>query len=364
MDGSRDEAGLEAALQVRVGIRLAPGLMSKLISDLDRAYLLDNERFRQARSDAVAAYRAAAYRPQTTLDGLVVEGDGEDDIRAKSEAWFQNFVHDLPPELQKANGRPVRGLVSPHIDYHRGGAVYAQVWQAAAHSAQEAELVIVLGTDHAGGPAAITPTLQSYATPWGVLPTDQEVVHELAEVLGPESAFGEELNHRSEHSVELALSWLHYVRGGEPVPVVPILCGSFAAFIAGEAEPTEHEPFDRAIEVLDQAMGSRKTLVVAAADLAHMGPAFGDPYGLDRIAQAQLRGADERLLSLVKDGDAEGFFAKIRAEGDRRNVCGVPPIYLTLRLLGDARGEDAGYALCPADPQGMSFVSIAGVLLY
>jgi AmmeMemoRadiSam system protein B len=209
----------------------------------------------------------------------------------------------------------------------------------------------------------LTLTQQSYATPWGILPTDLSVVEALAGALGPETAFDEELHHRSEHSIELAAVWLHFVRGGEPVPLVPILCGSFAGFVAGDEDPATYQPFSAAVQVLGQVMDARRTLVVAAADLAHMGPAFGDPYALDFVAQAQLRNADERLLAAVYAGDAQAFFHNLKAEGDRRHVCGLPPIYLTLRLLGATRGEPAGYALCPADPQGMSFVSIAGATL-
>jgi AmmeMemoRadiSam system protein B len=144
---------------------------------------------------------------------------------------------------------------------------------------------------------------------------------------------------------------------------VPVLLGSFAAFVAGQGDPGEHEPFAAMLEVLREAMAARRTLVVAAADLAHMGPAFGDPHGLDFVAQAQLRNADQRLLQAVYAGDAAGFFQQLKAEDDRRHVCGLPPIYLTLQLLGETRGAPAGYALCPADPRGLSFVSIAGVTL-
>jgi hypothetical protein len=34
-----------------------------------------------------------------------------------------------------------------------------------------------------------------------------------------------------------------------------------------------------------------------------------------------------------------------------------------LRLLENACGQPAGYAVCPADPQGLSFVTIAGAIL-
>jgi AmmeMemoRadiSam system protein B len=357
MDGSRDAPALEAALQVRAGVRLAPGLLDKLLSDLDTACLLENERFLQARAAALEAYRQAPFRA-LTLDGSSFSTRSD-----RAGAQLQAYVDGLPKAEPETYPRTIRGLVSPHIDYQRGGAVYAEVWQAAAQAARKAELVIILGTDHQGDAGTITPTQQSYATPWGVLRTDTEVVQALAYALGEEAAYAEELHHRSEHSIELAAVWLHFVRSGEPVSLVPILCGSFAAFVGGEADPADHPPFAAMVEVLRETMASRRSLVVAAADLAHVGPAFGDPYGLDFVARAQLRQADERLLATVYDGDAAAFFAQVQREGDRRNICGLPPIYLTLRLLGETSGQPAGYAQCPADPQGLSFVTIAGVLL-
>jgi AmmeMemoRadiSam system protein B len=225
-------------------------------------------------------------------------------------------------------------------------------------------LVIVLGTDHQGSHATLTITRQSYATPWGILPTDNRVVDALAAALGDDAVFAEELHHRGEHSIELAAVWLHFIRGGEAVPTVPVLCGHFGSFVEGQADPAAYGPFTTALDLLREVMAQRRTLVVAAADLAHMGPAFGDPYGLDFIGQARLRNADGRLLDAVNAGNPTVFFELLKAEGDRRHVCGLPPIYLTLRLLEPVRGRPAGYDLCPADPTGQSFVTIAGVLLY
>jgi AmmeMemoRadiSam system protein B len=361
MDGSRDEAALEAALQVRAGVRLAPGLLSRLLADLDAAYLLDNERFGQARAEALRAYRAAPFRP------LTLDGDSFPSSSDLAGAQLQGYVDALPPAeasgVDAAEKSFIRGLISPHIDYQRGGPVYAEVWRAAAEAACEADLVILFGTDHQGSDGTLTLTRQSYATPWGVLPTDSEVVAAMAKALGEDWAFTEELYHRSEHSIELAAVWLHWIRGGKPVPMVPILCGHFGAFVEGSADPAGHRPFAVAVDVLREVMASRRTLVVAAADLAHSGPAFGDDYGVDFIARAQLRNADELLLETIYAGDAAAFFEQLRAEGNRRHVCGLPPIYLTLRLLEEARGEPAGYAICPADPQGTSVVTIAGVIL-
>jgi AmmeMemoRadiSam system protein B len=358
MDGTRDGGALEAALRVRTGVRLAEGLLEQLLKDLDASLLLDNERFREARAAALRSYREAPYRP-LTLDGRGFPSEAEP-ARTHLEGYL-----DALPSFEPADAAPaVRGLVSPHIDYQRGGPIYAEVWRAGAEAAREAELVVMFGTDHKGSAGALTVTKQSYATPWGVMPTDGPVVDALVDALGEEVSFTEELHHRAEHSIELAAVWLHFARGGAPVAMVPILCGHFGTFIEGHGDPADHEPFAVAVQVLREVMRTRKTLVVAAADLAHVGPAFGDPYGLDFIGKAQVRNADERLLQTVYAGNAAAFFEQLKAEGDRRHVCGLPPIYLTLRLLGETQGEPAGYALCPADAQGTSVVTIAGVILH
>jgi len=255
------------------------------------------------------------------------------------------------------------GLISPHIDYQRGGPVYAGVWERAAGAVQAADLVIIFGTDHAGSPGRLTLTRQNYATPYGVLPTDTGVVDAIADAIGEEDAFDEEIHHRGEHSIELAAVWLHHMRDGRPCQVVPILCGSFQHFVQGGADPAGDPTLNAALDVLRSATADRRTLVVAAADLAHVGPAFNDLSPIDHIRHAQLQVADEILIDTVIDVDAGAFFNTIAAEGDRRNICGLPPIYLTLRLLeGDARGELTGYERCPADGQRTSFVSVCGVV--
>ncbi len=357
MDGTRDEAALQAAFTIRIGMRLAPGLLSKLVADLDKAYLLDNERSAAAIAAILKVYREAPFRPMESA------GSSFPDDPAEAAAKLQGYVDALAPAAAGQETGPVRGAISPHIDYQRGGPVYAEVWRAAAQAASDAELVIIFGTDHQGSNGALTLTRQSYATPWGVLPTDHALVERLAEALGSEAAFAEELHHAHEHSIELAAVWLHFVRSGRPVALLPILCGGFGGFVAGEGDPAIYEPFNALLEVLRAALGARRVLAVAAADLAHIGPAFGDPYGLDFVAKAQLRNADDRLLAAVYAGDAAAFFDTLKAERDRRRVCGMPPIYLTLRLLENASGRPAGYAVCPADPQGLSFVTIAGAVL-
>jgi AmmeMemoRadiSam system protein B len=261
-----------------------------------------------------------------------------------------------------ANPHPadIRGLVCPHIDYTRGGPVYARVWKLAADAAREANLVVLLGTDHFGDSGLLTLTRQHYSTPFGVLPTAQDVMDALAEAIGPQEAFAGELVHRSEHSIELAAIWLHHVREGQPCELAPILCGSFGRFVRGEDDLEHDSTVEALVDTLRLATAGRRVLVVAAADLAHVGPAFGGAP-LDLMGRARLQAADDELIERICTGDAQGFFSAIKRDDDRRNVCGLPPIYLALRVLGQVTGERAAYERCPADQNGTSLVSVCGI---
>lgn len=355
-DGTRDESALRAALAVRAGIRLTPTALEHILAQLDDALLLDNKRFAQAYAAALQEFRAAPCRPPS-LAGINYPARGEE-----LSAMLREYMNSAPDPGQQRDARPIRGLVSPHIDYQRGGPVYAQVWSRVAEAIRETEIAIVFGTDHISGETGLTLTRQHYATPWGVLPTARHVVEAMAQAMGDQVAFREELHHRVEHSIELATVWLHYLLGDRPCELVPILCGPFQRFVTGDEQPGQDATLSAAIEALKAATASARTIVVAAGDLAHVGPAFGDSHPIDWLGRARLTAADQQLMATICTGDAEAFFQGVKEEQDRRRICGLPPIYLALRYLDGATGEVSGYMQCPADQRGTSLVSICGIV--
>ena len=59
-------------------------------------------------------------------------------LRRLFDRYLDQVNGARPPAAPPAMGH---GVISPHIDYHRGGPVYAAVWQQAAAMAQAADLV-------------------------------------------------------------------------------------------------------------------------------------------------------------------------------------------------------------------------------
>jgi hypothetical protein len=80
------------------------------------------------------------------------------------------------------------------------------------------------------------------------------------------------------------------------------------------------------------------------------------------VGRGRLQAEDDELLDHIRAGSAEGFLAEIQQTKDRNNVCGVPPIYLALRLLQPTQGDLIAHDRCPADQQGTSLVSICGTV--
>lgn len=327
-----------------------------LLDTLDSAGMLEGGNYVALYSEAVKAWRAQSSRP------LAHAGAGYPE-RAKALARYLNQYLDGASTVDEAQtpldwGSGV-AFLSPHIDYARGGSVYAQVWKSMGQAVREADVAVILATDHHGNDPFSLTTL-SYATPYGVLPNDQPLFDALVETIGSERAFAGELRHAGEHSIELVVNWLHHVREGKPLPIVPVLTGSLHRYLHNGAAPATDPTITEVIALLRSEMQRRKVLIIASGDLAHVGPAFGGAplYEPELVA---LRSADERLIAAMQSGDADAFFAEIKAVGDCNNVCGVVPIYLAMRAAQGVQGIPAGYAICPADEQNTSVVTIAGV---
>jgi AmmeMemoRadiSam system protein B len=353
-DGVHSLPEIKTALEHDYDLRLPEEVIANLLSQFDQALLLEGETYEQVKQRAIADYRTMPFRPPA-LAGPSYPAE------AKALRRMLRGYSDEAPETPLA-APTSRGIISPHIDYQRGGPIYAQVWASAAEAVRQAELVIIFGTDHNGGYGTLTLTPQNYATPLGVMPTDQALVNRLADVLGPENAFADELHHCGEHSIELALVWWQYIRGNKPCAMLPILCGTFHHFMVGQAKIETETKFKAFVEVLQAEMTKRRTLIVAAGDLAHLGPAFDGPP-LDAGAQTQMKVDDKVLMDTLAHGSAATFFGLMQAGQHERNVCGLSPFYFTLSALGQTRGQTISYDCCPADNRNSSFVSICGMVL-
>jgi AmmeMemoRadiSam system protein B len=87
---------------------------------------------------------------------------------------------------------------------------------------------------------------------------------------------------------------------------------------------------------------------------------YGHENGLDESGEEQLVALDRTLLDRIEAGDAEGFFDELARDQNSRHVCGLAPVYVTLKL-GEGRGDLLRYGQGRIDPGSGSVVSYAAV---
>lgn len=357
-DGRRDAEAVSAAIAVRSGVRISPTVISSIAEAFSENLMLDDERAEEAISQALQNYRSRPARPPA-LAGSAYPEDPE-----KLTRYLEKWVQLADPDAHTAPRLiGVRGLISPHIDYMRGGIVYARTWKAIQDALREIEVAIILGTDHYGGHAEITLTRQNYATPLGILPTAVDLVDYVVDAVGRDAAFQYEIRHSGEHSVELAAVWLQFVYGRSGLKIIPILIGSFYEFLRQGELPEKDERVRNLIEALSDVVSSRRALIVVAGDLTHWGPAFGSPpvSPEDRI---QIENKDKQLVMDMAMSHGDNLASEFARHPFYETICGLSPLYVAAKVLQPQRVEWLDYAQCPADGDGTSLVSICGALFF
>lgn len=348
-DGEHSVADIHGIVLARHGGE-APGpeAIAGFAARLDEAGFLDSPRFAERRRLIEDAWRANPSRPAAHAGGAYA-GEAEA-LKSQIDGFF---AHPEGPGFPSpAVGAPrLRGLLAPHIDFHRGGPIYAWAYRALLERS-DADLFVILGTCHGGMEDPFAVTLKPYETPLGPAEADRDFFEALARRYGHD-LLGSESAHRSEHSIEFQTVMLRRLLGGRPFTVLPVLAAFLHEAVETGGEPESDPRVPRFLDALGEtiAASGRRVCLIGGVDLAHVGPRFGDaetntPAILERVARE-----DRAMLEPVTSGDAARFFASVAADGDSRRICGLSPIYAFLRALPGARGELLRYSQWP-DPQG------------
>ncbi|HEY3999335.1 MAG TPA: AmmeMemoRadiSam system protein B [Candidatus Xenobia bacterium] len=352
MDGQNTLQDIADAFQKASGRPVALTQLEGLVADLDQQYLLDSPRFREYKAAAEEAFRTATVRPMAH-GGRAYEGE-PDKLRTMLNGW-------MDAASSNRNGQ-LRALIAPHIDYHRGGPCYGHAYQALRGT--DFETVVVLGTSHAPTRRFFAGTLKDFETPLGLLENDRPFMEELMRRYRLPMT-DDELVHKNEHAIELQTTFIKHLL--PQARIVPILVGSFHPMLVAGMSPWDMaavRDFVQAMRETVSALG-RRVCYIAAADLAHIGTRFGDEEPADDKLMAWVAAEDALSLAEAAAVRPEGWFGKSAAEGDRRRICGLSPIYTMLRVLApDAiAGKLLQYQQCN-EPTGANNVTIASVAYY
>ncbi len=357
MDGLHSIVDIQAEYMRSNGELVFRETIEDLLNKLDAALLLDNENFHRRRTEIENAFRQADVRP------AILAGKGYDHSPEKLAEQIDGFfVHPDGPGPPKggSNEGNLKGIIAPHIDFLRGGPCFAWAYKEIAEQA-DADVFVIFGTAHAHTSGTFVLTCKDFETPFGRLRCEREIVKEIEKQVDAD-LFSNEFVHRGEHSIEFQTIFLSYLfRGKQEISIVPILCGSFHEMVASHTSPMNNTEVSEFVNAVRGALADsgKRVCCIAGADLAHVGPRFGDGRpvgdGFLRIVESN----DLEMLETLKSVDAESFFANISADNDRRKICGLPPIYTMLKVMDASSGKLLKYQYWH-DPNGtVTFASMA-----
>jgi len=356
-DGGHTVADIQAAVMRRHGQLVERRQIEEIAEALDQQGFLDSPGFADRRAVVDTTFLASPTRPASHAGGAYAGEPGE--LRVMLDGFFTPPDGPGPIENGRTAKPVVRGVIAPHIDFHRGGPAYAWAYRELAERSG-ADVFVIFGTCHAGMEHPFALTRKDYASPMGDVPVDRDFVDALAK-RARQDCFASELAHRVEHSIELQAVFLRYLYADRrDVRIVPVLA-SFAheAMHKGQ-RPDDDARVPRFLEALAEtiAASGRRVALIAGADLAHVGPRFGDPEPVGAPELERIEREDGAMLESVAAGDPQAFFESVAGDGDRRRICGYSPIYALLRSLGGATGSVKRYGQWP-DPNGVvSFASV------
>lgn len=325
LDGLRTAAQVAADL-ARHGHPASADGVAAFARSLDEALMLDSPRFRRRVRAAASAFRKARIRP-AALAGRSYAAEPRE-LEAEMGAFFTRPGGPGPAPAPGSSARPT-GIVAPHIDFHRGGTAYAWAFRDLLGSSLP-PLCVVIGVAHRTPGTPLVLAAKGFETPFGTLALAERLAADLEEA-APFDLRADELVHRSEHSAEFQAVWLAYAgrRLGGSTAILPLLASSCDLDRADAGSRTES-----ALDALAELLGPLKDglLLVCGADLAHIGPRFGDDKPVDGPWLARVEAQDREGLALLSSRDPAGWLASVQADGNARRVCGVSALYAFSRL--------------------------------
>ena len=335
--------------------------IEQVVQELDQALFLDNARYRTERARLEGEFARSATRPASHA-GSAYHAEASELKKFLEIECFGAEPNGVESPRRGLPGELV-GLIAPHIDPWRGKVNYGHAYRMLRDAPPPPDTFVLLGTSHAPMREPFALCRKSFDTPLGPVQADLGAIDVLARA-STFDPYADLYNHKREHSLELQAVFVKYLAGDRNVRIIPILCGLGAARGDHPEGDARIEPFLRALRGVCERGGRGGTLVIAGADLAHVGPRFGDDAPYDAAQRLLLEKTDRASLALAAQGDHRGFFAHVANDLETRRVCGLAPIYTLLRLMpAGASGRIARYEQT-VDPEEGSIVSHAAVGFY
>lgn len=336
IDGRRNIRDIQLEL-----MRLCGGIIVKteevenMISQLDKAFLLDSQGYRKKKNEIVQDYTQRSVRDAS------LAGNAYPEEPDRLSSYIQSILNMSEKWLDVLEGKRVFGLVAPHIDLEVGKNIYAEAYHVL--EGLSPKKILLLGTGHNLSENYYSLTTKDFVTPLGRVNTDREWIEKLKEICPSGLIAPHDIDHKNEHSLEFQILFLQHLFGND-FQLLPVLCGSFLKALQRFSGLGEIPGMKDFICELKLYLGDpdESSLVVAGVDFSHIGPKFGHRESATSLLLEAKR-HDQYLLDAICQGDGAAFWNLVKEQNNRYNVCGFSTLALFLELFSSKPGYVLGY---------------------
>ncbi len=320
MDGKKSLRELQSFLMRKMGgVLVSIEEVKRIVDQLDRMYLLDSERYRNAKQKIIREFSEKKIRPCSHCGKAYPKDPRE----------LRKSIDQIVGEKEGSSEGDVFCIIAPHIDISVGSKVYGKVYKEIR--GKRYKRVIILGVGHQMTEGLFCLTEKDFETPLGVVENDKEAVRRLKEV-SKDLISKDDFAHKSEHSIEFQLIFLQHLLSSA-FKIIPILCGSVKLEISEYTRSSYLERVKDFIRELSSIIQEEKeTLIVAGMDLSHIGPKFGHDMPAIYLEEKAKR-HDKALISAILKRSPDEFWEESKRVDDRFNVCGFSAIACVLEIL-------------------------------
>jgi AmmeMemoRadiSam system protein B len=353
-DGKHTLTDIQVEYNRKFGHLIFSDQIKEVMTELDTVLLLENDNYFKYVEFLHAEFKKQNHRECT------LAGAGFPDDARELKAWIDTFFEGVKDSGVSSD---VAGIISPHIDFERGGAVYGKAYNELKKS--DADLFVIFGTSHHDTENYFVLSKKTFKTPLGDVPANKTFIDKLASNCRTDF-FQDEYLHKAEHSIEFQAVMLRYMFPGRKITIVPIIVGAFDNF---DGSPNIHPKGNPLVNEFINAFrktvisGEYKPVFIAGADFAHVGLAFGDRVKPGFAKMKTLEEDELKSIEFIQKLDADSFYSDVIKDQEKRRVCGLSPIYAMMKCMDADSAKLIEYKQCK-DPQGLANVTIAAMGFY
>jgi predicted class III extradiol MEMO1 family dioxygenase len=369
----------------KVGRGLTPDILRDMVVQLDEAALLFGPNFDALMARTQEEFDAADTLPPASTAQFTESiarqslGDGatEEQIEAEGARKLREFFDQWMAKSLENVAKPSfdslpKAVVTPHLDYGRGWMNYAHVYGRLRVCDRPAR-VVILGTNHFGFGTGVVGCNKGFTTALGTCNADTQLVSILQKSLG-NSLFEHRTDHEREHSIELQVPWIQHVFGKDERGEYPRVFGALVhdpAVNNGASYDGSGVDIESFVKALKAAMRELPgpTLIIASADLSHVGPAFGDKQALSGESEevVKFRNSviqhDSTCLQMILQNKPSDLIGAMAWQQNPTRWCSTGNLVATLMLVEPSKVEMLNYGLS-MDQQGTTLVSSTAMAMF